>query len=60
MKTKRFLGFFWTKSKNVKSWQKYFLGVSFSKIAEVWDSSRSVLQIRVGLIWRHFGVTFTV
>lgn len=54
-------GIFWTKSKDVNMRDRYFLGISFSRIAGVFDNPKKfVAQIRVGLIWRHCGITFII
>lgn len=55
-------GIFWSKSKdfNPNERNRYFLGISFAKIAKVFDSSKMVAQIRIGLIWRHCGITFII
>ena len=53
---------FWSKTKdfNPNERNRYFLGISFSKIAKVKDSLKSVLQIRIGLMWWHCGITFVM
>jgi len=37
----------------------YFFGIMFRHVAKTEQPCRDVVQVRIGLIWWHIGITFT-
>jgi hypothetical protein len=50
---------FITKSSSVNMDHPYFLGIMFRHVAKTEQPCRDVVQVRIGLIWWHIGITFT-
>lgn len=48
---------FWVRSENVAA-QPYFVGLQFRRVSDIVGSKQCIRQVRVGLIWWHWGVTF--
>ena len=50
---------FITKSSGVNMDHPYFFGIMFRHVAKTEQPCRDVVQVRIGLIWWHIGITFT-
>ena len=50
---------FITKSSGVNMDHPYFFGIMFRHVAKTEQPCRDVVQVRIGLIWWHIGITLT-
>jgi hypothetical protein len=50
---------FITKSSGVNMDHPYFFGIMFRHVAKTEQPCRDVVQVRIGLIWWHIGITWT-
>ena len=54
------ISMFFTKASKTLIHNPYFFGIGYGVIASVAYSNKKRRQVRVGLIWWHFGITISL